>query len=56
MNESITLAEDVCQHCGAHVGYGVEWLHLKCCGCCSEERDEPDVCIGSDRDDISAAF
>lgn len=34
---SIDLIEDICQHCGEHVGYGVEWLHLKCSGCCSEE-------------------
>lgn len=28
------FAEDVCRHCGAHVGYGARFLHLNCCDDC----------------------
>lgn len=34
------FAEDICRHCGAHVGYGARFLHLNCCDDCRDADTE----------------
>lgn len=34
--------EDVCEICGAHVGYGIEAFHLSRCDEHSDEKDNDD--------------
>ena len=40
--EQLEWAEDICEVCGAHVGYGVRLFHLERCDEHSEE-EEPSV-------------
>lgn len=38
--ELLEWAEDTCEVCGAHVGYGVRLFHLGRCGCDEHSNEE----------------
>lgn len=36
----LEFSEDVCAKCGAHIGFGAAFLHLRICDACSEDDVE----------------
>jgi hypothetical protein len=42
-SELMEWAEDLCEVCGAHVGYGVRLFHLGRCDEHSKEDEQPSV-------------
>ena len=42
-------SENVCELCGAHIGFGLPGLHLSRCDDCSDKKDDEVEQLTSDR-------